>query len=125
MDEGGGERGGKIIDRLTVQKEFKMDNTAIIEENSQHHLDFRTTLAWFFEFLLIFKMSYRRLLIGSNVKFINLYLVTSNDAFHECGVICGLKNHLFGNRLSIFFLQEIQVLWNQLHLNTSQAQNFG
>ena len=86
------------------------NNTTAIEENDEHHLDFRPTLTWFFRFWLIFGVPFARLLGSFDVIFINPRLVTSNNTFDECRVISYVGKHLFCDLYSTFFLQKIQVL---------------
>jgi len=97
--------------------------TTVIEENDEHHLDFRPTLTWFFRFQLIFGAPFAKLLGSFDVIFINPRLVTSNDAFDECRVISYVGKHFFCDLYSMFFLQKIQVFWYESGGDALHTQN--
>ena len=113
-----------IIDRLTIMEErFIVHHTTNIEENSQYNLDFEPTLAFSFRFRLAFEAPFGWLLFGGNVKFINLCLITSYDAFNECEVTICVANHLFGHINTTLFLNEIQLFWQKPRNKAFQTQN--
>lgn len=85
-------------------KKFIIHNTTIIKENSEQNFDFWSVLTWF-----CFIFTFTWFLLHFHVIFIDLSLITSYNAFHDCVIIICLWNNI-SSAISTVFAKNLIVL---------------